>query len=67
MIEMHVDAVLFRGGLQHAKAFRDHFLADAVAGNDRDSIFLFLCSPGKSLAACGIGAWSELSDCNGPK
>ena len=41
MIEMHRHAVLFRGRLQHAQALRDHFLADAVTGNDRDPILLF--------------------------
>ena len=41
MIEMHGYAVLFRRRLQHAQALRDHFLADAVAGNDRDPILLF--------------------------
>ena len=41
MIEMHGHAVLFRRRLQHAQALRDHFLADAVAGNDRDPILLF--------------------------
>ena len=41
MIEMHGDAVLFRRRLQHAQALRHHFLADAVAGNDRDPILLF--------------------------
>ena len=41
MVEMHGDAVLFRGRLQHAQALRHHFLADAVAGNDRDPIGFF--------------------------
>ena len=41
MIEMHADAVLFRGRLQHAQPFRHHFLADTVAGNDRDPVLLF--------------------------
>ncbi len=41
MVEMHGNAVLFRGRFQHAQAFRDHFLADAVTGNDRDPILLF--------------------------
>jgi len=40
-LEMHGDAVLFRRRLQHAQALRDHFLADAIAGNDRDPILLF--------------------------
>lgn len=65
MIEMHIDAVLLRGGLDDAKAFRDDFLADAVAGDDRDSIF-FLGSR-KILLGWGVGALPELSDCNGPK
>ena len=43
MVEMHADAVLFRGGFQHAQTLRHHFLADAVAGDDRDPI-LFSCS-----------------------
>ena len=42
MVEMHVDAVLLRGSFEHAKAFGDDFLADAVAGNDRYSIFFSL-------------------------
>jgi NAD(P)-dependent dehydrogenase (short-subunit alcohol dehydrogenase family) len=42
MIEMHVDAVLLRRRLQHAKAFRYDFLADAVTGDDRDAIFFSL-------------------------
>ena len=41
MVEMHGNAVLFRRRLQHAQALRHHFLADAVAGNDRDPICLF--------------------------
>src|SRR6266446_3544462 len=41
MIEMHADAVLFRGLLQHPQPFRHHFLADAVPGNNRDPILLF--------------------------
>ena len=49
MIEMHGDAVLFRRRLQHAQALRHHFLADAVAGNDRDPILLFGCSSRDSL------------------
>ena len=42
MVEMHAYAVLFRGRLQHPQAFRHHFLADTVAGNDRDPVLLFL-------------------------
>ena len=49
MIEMHGDAVLFRRRLQHAQAFRHNFLADAVAGNDRDPILLFWRSSRVSL------------------
>ncbi len=41
MIEMHGNAVLFRRRLQHPQPFRHHFLADPVAGNDRDPILLF--------------------------
>ena len=41
MVEMHGHAVLFRRRLKHAQTFRDHFLADAVTGNDRDPILLF--------------------------
>ena len=41
MIEMHGNAVLFRRRLQHPQPFRNHFLADAVAGNDRDPVLLF--------------------------
>jgi hypothetical protein len=41
MIEMQVDAVLFRGGLQHPQPLRRHFLPNTVAGNDRDPILLF--------------------------
>ncbi|OIQ63319.1 hypothetical protein GALL_551390 [mine drainage metagenome] len=41
MIEMHGDTVLFRRCLQNAQAFGYHFLADPVAGNDRDPILLF--------------------------
>src|SRR5436305_849007 len=42
MVEMHVEAMLFRRRLQHAKTLWDDFLADAVAGNDRDAIFFSL-------------------------
>ena len=42
MVEMHADAVLFRSLLQHPQPLRHHFLADAVAGNDRDPVLLFL-------------------------
>ena len=38
MVEMHGNAVLFRRRLDDAQALRHHFLADAVAGNDRDPI-----------------------------
>jgi hypothetical protein len=41
MIEMKGHAVLLRRGLQNAQTFGHHFLADAVAGNDRDPV-LFL-------------------------
>ncbi len=41
MIEMHGNAVLFRRRLQNAQALGHHFLADPVAGNDRDPILLF--------------------------
>ena len=41
MVEMQADAVLFRGLFQHAQALRHHFLADTVAGNDRDPVLLF--------------------------
>jgi hypothetical protein len=41
MIEMQADAVLFRRLLQHPQPFRHHFLADAVAGNDRDPVWFF--------------------------
>ena len=44
MVEMHGHSVLFRGGFQNAQALRDNFLADAVAGNDRDPILFFACS-----------------------
>jgi hypothetical protein len=55
MVEMHVDAVLFRSRLQHAKAFGDDFLADAVAGNDRDAIFFSLAHR-ENPYICGISA-----------
>jgi hypothetical protein len=42
MIEMHGNAVLFRRRLDYAQPFRHHFLADAVAGNDRDPVLFFL-------------------------
>jgi hypothetical protein len=35
---MHGHAVLFRSRLQNAQALGDHFLTDAIAGNDRDPI-----------------------------
>ena len=41
MIEFDGNAVLLRRGLDDAQAFRHHFLADAVAGDDRDPV-LFL-------------------------
>ena len=41
MIEMHGNAVLFRGRLDDAQALRHHFLADAVAGDDRDPVLFF--------------------------
>ncbi|MGY2934393.1 hypothetical protein ACVWZ6_003995 [Bradyrhizobium sp. GM6.1] len=41
MIEMKGHAVLLRRGLQNAQALGHHFLADSVAGNDRDPV-LFL-------------------------
>src|ERR1700674_247548 len=41
MLEMQADAMLLCGLLQHAQSFRHHFLADAVAGNDRDPVLLF--------------------------
>src|SRR6478609_8859865 len=44
MVEMHDHAVLFRSRLQNAQALRDHFLAAAVAGNNRDPI-CFLAHP----------------------
>ena len=50
MIELHGNAVLFRGRLDDAQALRHHFLADAVAGNDRDPVLLSLrCSSKTSL------------------
>jgi hypothetical protein len=42
MVEVHANAVLLRRNFQHAQSFRHHFLADAVAGDDRDPILLFL-------------------------
>ena len=43
MIEMHGNPVLFRGRLDDAQAFRHHFLADAVTGDDCDPV-LFFCA-----------------------
>jgi hypothetical protein len=59
MIEMHVDAVLLRGGLQHAKALRHDFLADAVAGNDRYSIFFFVAHR-ENPYICGVSAFISI-------
>jgi len=55
MVEMHVDAVLLRRCLQHAKAFRHHLLADAVAGNDCDAIFFSLAHQ-ENPYICGSSA-----------
>jgi len=41
MIELHGNAVLLGGGLDHAQPLRHDFLADAVTGNDRNPILLF--------------------------
>src|SRR4029077_5758755 len=67
MVEMYDHAVLFRGRLQHAQALRDHFLTDAVAGNNRDPIGLFC------VAHAGISSLDAASlmpfiwtFCNGP-
>ena len=49
MVEMHGYAVLFRRRFQHPQAFRHHFLADPVAGNNRDPVLLFSCSSRYSL------------------
>ncbi len=55
MIEMHADAVFFRRGFQHAQAFRHHFLADAVAGNDRDPVLFFWVGHRESPLSCRTG------------
>src|SRR5215831_13320214 len=39
-VELDVEAVLLGGRLERAHAFGRHFLADAVAGYDRDAIGL---------------------------
>ncbi|MNR57740.1 hypothetical protein D3C85_1785760 [compost metagenome] len=36
-LEADVQAVLARSGLDHANAFRQYFVADAIAGDCRDS------------------------------
>jgi len=49
MIEMHGDAVLFSPPPPARAGFRDHFLADAVTGNDRDPDIAFWRSSRVSL------------------
>src|SRR5437667_41140 len=54
MVEMHLDPMLLRRRLQHAQAFRHHFLADAVAGNHRNPIwFCFAAHIGFLMVGTG--------------
>src|SRR6185437_7951828 len=67
MIEMHANAVFFRSGLQHAQTFRHHFLADTIAGNDRDPVLLLWVGHREGPLSCGTGKTMPCPDCNGPK
>ena len=55
MIEMNRHAVLFRSRLEHAQPLRDHFLADAVTGNDRNPILL-LGAAHRGFPCCPAGS-----------
>src|ERR1700735_1307164 len=80
MVEVHADAVLFRHRFQHAQALRHHFLADPVAGDDRDPILLVLLAHREFPSSLFFQVFKPFppslaapttpfigSDCNGPK
>ena len=59
--EGEVDAETARGGIEHADAFRHHFAADAVAGDDGDGVCGHALVPVGSarLRQCGTAAFIE--------
>ena len=52
MLPFEPDPVLRRGGIEHADAFGHHFLADAVAGDDRYPVLRHFSAPFRAQA-CG--------------
>ena len=68
MVELHGDAVLLRGLLDDAQPLRHDFLADPVAGDDRDPVwFLSVAHREVFLASIWPGLCTAIGRrCNEP-